>query len=47
MGEHFAICNAYIGEYKVGARENDVMVEVEVFSVRKPAMLMFNIKCIC
>lgn len=44
---HLAICNAGIGRYKADARANGVMVKVDVFSVRKPARLMFNIKCIC
>lgn len=33
--------------FKVGARGNAVMVEVGMFSVRKPEMLIFNVKCIC
>lgn len=46
MGEDLAICDACIGGYKVRGRENGVMVDVGVSSVRKQAMLMFHIKFI-
>lgn len=42
-GEQFSICDVC----KVGGKENGVKVNVGVFSVRKQAVLMFNIKCIC
>lgn len=35
MGEDFVICDVCIGGYKVRGRENGVMVDVGVFSVRK------------
>lgn len=43
----FCYFSAGIDGFKVGARGNAVMVEVGMFSVRKPAMLIFNVKCIC